>query len=885
MNLTIKAKTAMGFGIVLALMIGVSSVAVFNLSRINDMLNSIVDGSSTQVKLAALMNKELLAASRGGKDMILADTESEMNGFAAVIDVAARRLEDGMRQLSSLSSTEERAVLDEFSALWKTYLKFNQDVKEFALKNSNVEARLMSEGEGRSAFEKTREHMTFLAGSNNAEAARQAAAADIAGQRLSVAGTLLRNMVRIKESEQRALLEGIGTVSSPSQNTTGSLVSDDALEITSLFAEANGVVSEHGKWINAVEADMAQLEGLAEDGNKSAILEFAKTFEQYKRFSIAVVNQLAAKDHSRAVNLTVGKGRTLFDATEQRIQDLIEGYDRLNTAAIRKADLAANRAFISLDIIQNMMSVLVDEKSLILAKSVEEMDGFAKKIEENKDHIRSKIAELDKAAGSEEKGAIDKFRTDWGKFQEINARIIAKSRENGNTNAYNLSTGNAAELVDKMESVLSRVLEDSERGMAQDKENSDQMYANARMLVVGLFLLALAGGIGVAFWISTTINRGLSQAIAVSRRLSEGDLTVSLDADRKDEIGHLLEAMNVMVVRLKQVIEEIHAAANNVAAGSEQMSNSSQEMNATAEYLSQGAAEQATSVEEVSASIEQMSSNIRQNADNALQTERISRKSAEDAEAGGRSVVETVSAMKEIASRISIIEEIARQTDLLALNAAVEAARAGEHGKGFAVVASEVRKLAERSQRAAGEIILKSNASVGIAENSGQLLNRLVPDIQRTAELVQEISVASNEQSGGADQINNAIQQLDQVIQQNTTAAEEMASTSEQISATSEELASQAQHLKAAVEFFKIGEFGRSGIREPAFHTSTPHHPIAVQNKGKSAGVHAAKESLPSKRTVGGEDKMRGCSLDMKGDMIRPETSEEERIDHDFEKY
>ncbi len=289
----------------------------------------------------------------------------------------------------------------------------------------------------------------------------------------------------------------------------------------------------------------------------------------------------------------------------------------------------------------------------------------------------------------------------------------------------------------------------------------------------------------------------MSEVTKAAQEIAGGNLVVTIkERSSRDE---LMKALAAMVGKLTGVVEEVRSAAGNVASGSQQMSASAQEM-------SQGATEQAASAEEVSSSMEQMVSNIRQNADNAQQTEKIALKAAQDASEGGKAVVETVSAMREIAKKISIIEEIARQTNLLALNAAIEAARAGEHGKGFAVVATEVRKLAERSQFAAGEINRLSATSVEIAEKAGEMLAKIVPDIQKTAELVSEINGASNEQNIGAEQINKAIQQLDTVIQQNASVTEEMASTAE-------ELSSQAEQLQDAIEFFKIGDMGRREAR------------------------------------------------------------------------
>ncbi len=359
------------------------------------------------------------------------------------------------------------------------------------------------------------------------------------------------------------------------------------------------------------------------------------------------------------------------------------------------------------------------------------------------------------------------------------------------------------------------------------------------------------------------LERQVSMLMEKLELMSNGDLTIEIKAEKNDEIGQIVDSINTLITNLRDVVSSVKMASDNVAAGSQELSTSTEEM-------SQGATEQAASAEQASSSMEQMSANIRQNADNAQQTERISMQAADDAENGGKAVQETVVAMKQIAEKISIIEEIARQTNMLALNAAIEAARAGEHGKGFAVVADAVRKLAERSQIAAGEISNLSTTSVEIAENAGSMLNKIVPDIRKTAELVQEINAASTEQNSGAEQINQALLQLDQVIQQNASACEEM-------SATSEELAAQAEQLRDTIGFFKLDEssVNSGGLKKHKVmqiaHTGKPANKLITGNPSKKI----AKTHNGNNKKKEGVNIVLDDNSDFSGDII----------DDEFEQY
>jgi len=320
----------------------------------------------------------------------------------------------------------------------------------------------------------------------------------------------------------------------------------------------------------------------------------------------------------------------------------------------------------------------------------------------------------------------------------------------------------------------------------------------------------------------------LRGAAEVATRISEGDLTAQAKAvSEKDGLGR---ALVTMLEKLRQTVSDISAASANVAGGSSELS-------ATAQSLSQGSSQQAAAAEETTSTMQEMASSVQRNADNARQTDKIASQAAADAEAGGEAVKSTVDAMKKVAERITMVQEIARKTDLLALNAAVEAARAGEHGRGFAVVASEVRKLAERSQTASLEIGRLTLGGVETAERAGELLEKLVPGIRKTAELVREIAQASVEQSSGTQQVNKALQQLDQVIQQNASAAEQTA-------ATAQELSGQAELLQSATGFFRVDSApsrpaAKKAPAKPVRISRSESKSLASMNRAiQAAGAH-----------------------------------------------
>jgi methyl-accepting chemotaxis protein len=465
----------------------------------------------------------------------------------------------------------------------------------------------------------------------------------------------------------------------------------------------------------------------------------------------------------------------------------------------------------------------------ILAKTHDERAALERDAQDAAKQVEVRLATYESLLSEEEdRKLLESFTEKWKAYLDVNKTLFDTSRGDREEEARTYFTTTSKQAFDAVSNAALKMVELNEKGAAAANQKSAELYASSRFAILAVLIAALAIGFILAIFISRIIAKPLAAAAKIAAEIAEGDLTVKIEANSTDETGKLMSALQLMVGKLASIIEEVRSSADNLASASEQVS-------ATAQSMSQATSEQAASVEQTSASVEQMSASINQNTENAKVTDGMASKAATEAKEGGLAVQQTVIAMKQIAQRIGIIDDIAYQTNLLALNAAIEAARAGDHGKGFAVVAAEVRKLAERSQIAAQEIGQLSSSSVELAEKAGKLLDEIVPSINKTSDLVQEISAASEEQASGVGQINTAMVQLNQITQQN-------ASSSEELAATSEEMSNQAEQLQQVMSFFVLAQ-SAGGMHSPR---------AGVQRNVTAKNFHKPQPKIAHAGTGGG---------------------------------
>ncbi|PUB16440.1 methyl-accepting chemotaxis protein [Yoonia sediminilitoris] len=627
-------------------------------------------------------------------------------------------------------------------------------------------------------------------------------------------------------------------------------------------AELHDSIKKH---LETLATYRARIGETADEYAQNELAAFDATFAGYPEIGERIAHYIEENTDVRSVEVFLTEGSTALAAFNTQFEKTNKALTGVQTSA------SANALS---DIHGRVNSAFLAQQSGLLAS-----DDAARE-ESLKSAEAGFAAAVAAVQGFERYGEVSAqdlavFIDTVGQLQSTAAASMELALEHTNAKAKALFIGEGAAIINVAKDHLHKILKHNQDIMVEEKVAGAAMFEAAQMKVFGMSVIAIVVGLGAAIFLSVSISRGLSRAVEVARKVAVGDSSVDISVKSRDEIGDLMTALGEMNAELgkmakvadsiadgdlttnaqrrsesdelglalEKMVEKLREVMTGASISASGVADGSQAMSATAEQLSQGSTEQAAAAEEASAAMEEMSANIRQSADNAAQTEKIAVQASKEAAESGEAVTEAVGAMKTIAEKINIIQEIARQTDLLALNAAVEAARAGAHGKGFAVVASEVRKLAERSQQAAAEIGALSSSTVDVSERAGEKLNSLLPSIQRTSDLVQEISAATREQNVGAEQINQAIRELDSVIQQNAASSTEAASVSQA-------LAAQSDQLRGLIAYFDLG-------------SGSPQVSKAVASTPKAIAKPRGKPAPQKKAPPTPEADSEGFALDM----------------------
>ena len=642
--------------------------------------------------------------------------------------------------------------------------------------------------------------------------------------------------------------------------------------IADTLEEMNKFIAERKAEQADMDEKLRQLPPLLDEQGRTKLAAFVAAWQKYSEKVDQTTKLTLQNTTVEAREISTHAVRKAADAVEEAASAIVRLADPAAPAVSPQVALVAQKVIVDvLSIHRADKNIILDASEASVAAQTKAIDGYA-------EDARQQIDALHRQLTGENARLADTLAANFRNFLTLSQQGRAIAAISGNDKAFKLATGDGRSAFLAAIGNLSDLMDYVAGGIAAAVAAAHQDYAAAKTIMAIILAVSVLLAVVIGGWIIRGILGNLRRATDLADAVAQGDLSTQVSTTRNDELADLITTLKTMVdnlrataavadeiargnlavqaqrrsdkdvlgIALETMVNRLRSIASETGESSAAVSSGSRQLSASADQLSQGATEQAAAAEEASSAMEQMAANVKQTANNSGQTERIARQSAVDAQLSGEAMVRTVQAMHTIASKISIVQEIARQTDLLALNAAVEAARAGEHGKGFAVVASEVRKLAERSQRAASEISSVSTEMLGVAQQAGEMLGRLVPDIKKTAELVQEISAACREQDIGAEQINIAIQELDKVIQQNASASEEM-------SATAEELSAQAEQLQQMTSFFQM-----ESIR-PA---SKPLRVVPDRQSAKAVGPAKPRRILAA-ASPASSPKARGFALDL----------------------